>query len=68
VLQPIEEYNDGVIVYSLGNFVFDQRRAQTKRSMVFKAKLSKDGVEDFSTLPVKIKDFQPELVQGEDKQ
>ena len=24
VIQPVEEYNDGIIAYSLGNFVFDQ--------------------------------------------
>ncbi len=61
VLQEIEEYNGGVIVYSLGNFVFDQRKKETKKSMIFKAKLSKQGVREYSTLPVRIEDFRPVL-------
>lgn len=63
VLQAIEEYGDGMIVYSLGNFVFDQRKAGTKRSIIFKAKLSRDGVRQFSTLPVELIDFRPHLVE-----
>jgi poly-gamma-glutamate capsule biosynthesis protein CapA/YwtB (metallophosphatase superfamily) len=63
VLQEIEKYENGLIVYSLGNFVFDQRKAATKKSMIFKAKLSRDGVEEFSTLPVKLIDFRPHLVE-----
>ncbi|UCB51580.1 MAG: CapA family protein [Candidatus Zixiibacteriota bacterium] len=59
VLQPIEEYNDGVIVYSLGNFVFDQRRAQTKKSMIFKAKISRNGVDEYTTIPAQITDHRP---------
>ncbi|MGB3093175.1 MAG: CapA family protein [Candidatus Zixiibacteriota bacterium] len=62
VLQPIEEYQNGVIVYSLGNFVFDQRKSATKKSVIFSAKLSKRGVEEFSTLPVQITDHRPCLV------
>lgn len=65
VLQEIEEYKGGVIVYSLGNFVFDQRRQETKKSMIFKAKLSKNGVLEYSTLPVRIEDFRPVLSTDE---
>jgi poly-gamma-glutamate capsule biosynthesis protein CapA/YwtB (metallophosphatase superfamily) len=61
VLQEIEEYNGGVIVYSLGNFVFDQRKKETKKSMIFKANLSKQGVREYSTLPVRIEDLRPVL-------
>jgi len=60
VLQEIEEYRRGVIVYSLGNFIFDQRKPETKKSMIFKAKLSKKGIIEYSTLPVQIVDFQPQ--------
>lgn len=35
VTQPAERYRDGVIVYSLGNFIFDQfQRAETQRGLV----------------------------------
>lgn len=63
VLQEIEEYNGGVIVYSLGNFVFDQKKKETKKSIIFKAKLSVDGVVDYTTLPVRIEDFRPEVTE-----
>jgi poly-gamma-glutamate synthesis protein (capsule biosynthesis protein) len=68
VLQEIEEYKGGVIVYSLGNFVFDQRKAGTRKSVIFKARLSRHGVDEFSTLPIEIRDFQPRPVEGEDRQ
>ncbi len=35
VLQPVEVWNDGVIFYSLGNFLFDQYRAEARRSGFF---------------------------------
>jgi poly-gamma-glutamate synthesis protein (capsule biosynthesis protein) len=63
VLQEIEEYNGGVIVYSLGNFVFDQKKKETKESVIFKATLSREGVKKYSTLPVRIEDFRPEMVE-----
>jgi poly-gamma-glutamate synthesis protein (capsule biosynthesis protein) len=65
VLQEIEEYNGGIVVYSLGNFVFDQRKPETQKSTVFKAKLSKNGVEEYATLPIQITDFQPHPVKEE---
>jgi poly-gamma-glutamate synthesis protein (capsule biosynthesis protein) len=65
VLQPIEEYNGGVIVYSLGNFVFDQRKKETQKSMIFKAKLLPEGIEEYYTLPVQIIDYRPHLVVEE---
>ncbi|MBL8626529.1 MAG: CapA family protein [Myxococcales bacterium] len=34
VLQPIERYRDGVIAYSLGNFVFDNRAPRQSRTAV----------------------------------
>jgi poly-gamma-glutamate synthesis protein (capsule biosynthesis protein) len=40
VLQGIERYNDGMIFYSMGNFIFDQRRhIKTRYTMVGKAML-----------------------------
>jgi poly-gamma-glutamate synthesis protein (capsule biosynthesis protein) len=61
VVQKIEEYKEGIIVYSLGNFVFDQHDPETKESIIFKAKLSRKGVTEFSTLPIQIVGFQPNL-------
>ena len=60
VLQGIEEYRNGLIAYSLGNFLFDLWGEETKRSMILKVKLGKDGVTGFEIRPVYIeKNFQP---------
>ena len=34
VIQGMERYKDGLIIYSLGNFAFDQKDERTKRSIV----------------------------------
>ena len=43
MLQPIEEYNGGVIVYSLGNFLFGGNTAPVKNTIMFQLELKKDG-------------------------
>ena len=63
VLQEIEEYKDGIIAYSLGNFVFDQRKPETKRSMIFRTKISKKGVSLLPPLLVEIENFQPRIIK-----
>jgi poly-gamma-glutamate synthesis protein (capsule biosynthesis protein) len=63
VVQRIEEYKQGLIAYSLGNFVFDQRKPSTKKSIIFKARFSKKGVIEYSTSPVRIIDFRPNLME-----
>lgn len=41
VLQPIEEYNGGVIVYSLGNFLFGGNTAPVKNTIMYQVELKK---------------------------
>ena len=75
VIQGIEHYNKGVIVYSLGNFVFDcnidpleKDLAEARESMIFQCKLSKEGIEETKIIPVYINDYyQPEVLSGSDK-
>ncbi len=43
VLQPVEAYGDGLIFYSMGNLVFDQLRADARKSAVFQVQLSRDA-------------------------
>lgn len=52
VLQGIEKYNKTVIVYSLGNFIFDMWQKSTRESVIFKCNLSKNGVESYELIPV----------------
>lgn len=64
VLQPIETYKDGIIFYSLGNFVFDQGWSRTKDSMVLNYYVNKDGEGTFEIVPVRIKDGYPEVTNS----
>lgn len=73
VIQPVEEYNDKLIFYSLGNFIFDQYFSpETMRGLTVGLNLErKDGkiVSTLELLPIKLNtDYQPYFVSGEDKQ
>ncbi|MCZ7574741.1 MAG: CapA family protein [Ardenticatenaceae bacterium] len=61
VLQPVEAYHGGVIVYSLGNFVFDGFQGVANTSTIFVATLTREGVQDFSFIPVKVNTGLPHL-------
>jgi poly-gamma-glutamate capsule biosynthesis protein CapA/YwtB (metallophosphatase superfamily) len=53
--QGIEHYRNGVILYSLGDFVFHDRVDMTGESgMIATAKLSKDRIEDLNLWPVTV--------------
>lgn len=77
VLQGIETYNKGVIVYSLGNFIFPNisykqyteiQKKENKESIIFQCKLSKKGVREFNIIPVRSNNqFQPTILKNEEK-
>jgi poly-gamma-glutamate synthesis protein (capsule biosynthesis protein) len=52
VLQPAETYQAGLIVYSLGNFVFDGFGFPENYSAIFSATLTRAGVQSFDWIPV----------------
>jgi len=55
VLQPIEEYKQGFIAYSLGNFVFDQPFSpQTKESTVLKVIIENPSISSGQVAKIKI--------------
>jgi gamma-polyglutamate biosynthesis protein CapA len=64
VLQPLEQYKHGWIVYSLGNFLFDQTFSEeTMQGAIFQAKILDKKIQEVSLLPTRItKTFQVELV------
>lgn len=68
--QIVERYKDKYIIYSLGNFVFDQMWSEeTREGMIASIYLDKDGVEALEFIPIKIQDFsQPRFVGGEDQE
>jgi poly-gamma-glutamate synthesis protein (capsule biosynthesis protein) len=62
VQQDAHWYKNGLIIYSMGNFVFDQRkREDTSKSRLYRIQMSKYGVERAEYLPLQIKptDWQP---------
>lgn len=52
VLQPVEEYQDGLIFYSLGNFIFDSWDERTLNSVIVELEFG-TGV-SYSYIPVEI--------------
>lgn len=63
-LQGIEVYKHGVIAYSLGNFLFDQRPEKTRQGLILAAEITKLGVKKARLLPVLIEAAQPQVVTG----
>ncbi|HHV57094.1 MAG TPA: hypothetical protein GXX50_04935 [Firmicutes bacterium] len=66
VVQRVERYRGRYILYSLGNFVFDQWWSEaTRESVVVRLLVGRSGVEKLEFLPVYInKRAQPEPVRG----
>lgn len=64
VLQPLLRYKSTFIAYSLGNFVFDQRRRDTRRTAVLWCELTKGGVEGARPIPFRIERFRPVPLEG----
>jgi gamma-polyglutamate biosynthesis protein CapA len=69
VLQGVEKYKGGIIVFSMGNFVFDMWQRKMRESMIFSCRFSKNKIIDFEIIPVYINDFyQPIILCGEKKE
>ena len=52
VLQRIERYQDGLIAYSMGNFVFDNFLFPPNYSAILSVELSPEGVESYTLIDV----------------
>lgn len=57
--QPVERYGDGIIAYSLGNFVFDMWREKNRRSGILKLVIG-DEIEA-SVIPTEQVDYRVEF-------
>ena len=66
VVQNVEKYKEGYILYSLGNFVFDQMWSNETRLGVIAEIIFKDKkVDSINFIPVKIYDYsQPVVLEG----
>lgn len=68
VVQRMERYRGKYILYSLGNFVFDQMWSRaTREGLAVKLFIDKSGVKKMEFAPLLINnDAQPEILTGED--
>ena len=71
VLQGIELYNNGLILYGLGNFVFGSYSEQAKQSIILKAYLGSVGLIYAQIIPISVYNntiaFQPVVLRGKEK-
>jgi len=58
-VQGLAASGDSLAAFSLGNFVFDQRRSGTDESMILQVEVSTDGVFSWDVVPVRITATQP---------
>lgn len=66
VLQGVEKYRNGVIAYSLGNFVFDRMTERSDESMILRIEFGRGRINNVNTIPVAINSLlQPEALTGE---
>ncbi|MBN2755415.1 MAG: CapA family protein [Candidatus Goldbacteria bacterium] len=66
VLQGIEKYKGVIILYSLGNFVFDQFKDLQTDTMIFSCRLSDGVIKDAYITPAKIEKSRPHFAKGEE--
>jgi poly-gamma-glutamate synthesis protein (capsule biosynthesis protein) len=67
--QGIENYRHGTIVYSLGNFIFDEPFKFAKRSFIYTVAITEEGKTTASTIhPVHLLDHVPTLVNGHQRE
>ena len=65
-IQGLEVYRGGLIAYSLGNFVMDQKREITRESMIVRCLISKKGVLATEVIPAMIEDGRPRRLYGDE--
>ena len=63
VLQGVEFYQDHLIAYNVGDFLFN---AQTKNTGILTWKLREDGTSEYSFLPAIQKDGKTSIIYGEE--
>lgn len=66
VVQETETYQGKIIIYSLGNFVFDQNWSEeTKKGEIGEFVFDKEKLVSWKLIPVAIENFQPSFESGE---
>jgi len=68
VVQSLERHGDGLIIYSLGNFVFDMAADRTYESVAVRLILAEGRLRRAELLPIRIErgSYAPRLATGDD--
>lgn len=66
--QGFENYGKGRIIYSLGNFIFDEPLKFTKRSFIYCTEVGPEGLGTGRVYPVHADDGLPKLVEGRQRE
>ena len=66
VLQSVEIYKERPIIYSLGNFVFDQHKLEQCQSAIFECVFEKGKVDSISFIPVILEESCPRIAKKEE--
>ena len=65
ILQEVEQYKNGIVFYSLGNYIFDQASRQARNTVMVQLNANKTTGEGYFTLiPMRIKNFHPYETQN----
>jgi poly-gamma-glutamate synthesis protein (capsule biosynthesis protein) len=66
VIQGIEKYKNKFIIYSIGNYIFDQKSDEETESFIFCCEFKQGGVYNPYLIPVKIYNCQPDFAHGKE--
>jgi gamma-polyglutamate biosynthesis protein CapA len=64
VLQSVERIGDTLVLFSLGNFVFDQGWTRTRESTIARYHLAEDGQARVEFVPILVREGAPRVVDG----
>jgi poly-gamma-glutamate synthesis protein (capsule biosynthesis protein) len=68
VMQGIELYKGGIIAYSLGNFIFDQKDNETKRSFILACSFRGKALSSAEIIPLnRFRSYFPRPAEGKSK-
>ena len=60
VLQEVEQYKDGIIFYSMGNYIFDQAPRMNRNTLLVQLNVDKTTGEGcFTLVPMRVNNFHP---------
>ncbi len=64
VALSVEQVGDTLVMYSLGNFIFDQGWSRTRESVIARYGLDRDGTAHVELIPIYIEEGTPRVIEG----